>query len=712
MPQLKQYISQEASRGRVLNTSRVTPQGVDVSGLVQGVSQAANTVNRAQLELQDVQRREAEKLRLDETRMGVENTVSSGASMWTERMSQAQNSAPKDAAGFTNGILKDFDSWSVEQTQGPQGQDPNAKRMLEGSLRNMRQHLHAEAFKFEIGQRKAALVDDFGQGVNDEQSAVLVDPSRWADAVSRKRALVQTLDLAPAVREKLERDAVERLSVSAGTGIVNKPGGAQAFLEMTGVRSPKGPKGKGAATSQDAAERVASNPLLSSMTPQALQGLIDKASMIVSQQEAAAEAEKLRRAHQAEVEAARRERVAGQAFNVLNGGLLAGRKFDMNSPTVQTAMNAIKGTFYEKHILEAMKDAPQNAAVSVLPLSVQQAQLDALYARRNAGWSPELEKEIGRREHVQKEAQAAYKAEPLRAAVDFGVPGVETLAPLDMTNMDSITAGMPARAAQAALVAERTGRPVAPLLGSETQQIMQRLAAAPAPQRAQFLSKLATSMPPEQALAVAAQLDNMGKGDQNGAFAAALHAGADMTTRGRTTMELVLRGADALQNKTIKEEKTPVDGWKPRISKLVGDVLDNPGHAAFIANKARFILAGMAAEGVTPGTADVAAAVSLAVGGTLTRHNDATTIPLPLDMDEDDFKKALRATKPEALALPDGKVYANTGTGRVEMSAAEFLAALPDAKLRFAQRGQYFVQAGTSFWHKADGEPIVIKVGR
>lgn len=698
MPKLQQYVSQEASRGRVLNSSRVSPQGVDVSGLARGVTDVANTYTA----LAQAQEREAEKLKLDEARIGVERTMSEGAALWTERMANAQTKAPKDAAGFTDGLLRDFDAWSIEQAGA--NQDPNGKKLLESNLTKMRQHIHAEAFKFEITQRKTALVDNYSQGVNDELSAVLVDPSQWAGAVARKRGLAQSLDLAPGIREKLERDAVERLSAAAGEGILKQPGGAQAILDLTGASSPKGRKGREGATTPDAAERVASNPILSSMTPQALQGLIDKASGLVAQQQAAQDAAMLRAA----AEQDRRLKHAEAEFKVFQA--MTDKGTALAPGYIESALQATAGTPYQTGIRAMAQQAQETGGFARLPASQQRQALAAVDAEiAQNGRSPALDKRREALEKVVRGTEADLKAEPLTAGLQRGV--IASFQPIQFGGgIEGLLPQVQQRTQQAAAVGQWAGRPVSPFTSDETRDLFTRIASQPAAQRSQTLAALSQSMPPDQAQALAAQLDSQSKSDQNRGFAAALQAGADRTTAGRYTSEIILKGMQALQDKTIKEEKTPVDGWRGKIAKITGEVYRNPREAEFMADKARFILAGKVAEGASGSERDVTEAINLAAGGIVREHN-GQRIPLPVSVETpSQFRDRLKALKPEQLALPDGKVYVNTGAAVQAMPAAEFLATLPDAKLTYWKRGMYFVQAGGTFAAKADGNPVVIEV--
>lgn len=703
MPKLTQYVSQEASRGRVLNSSRVSPQGVDVSGLARGVTDVANTYTA----LAQAQEREAEKLKLDEARIGVERTMSEGAALWTERMANAQTKAPKDAAGFTDGLLRDFDAWSIEQSGA--NQDPNGKKLLESNLTKMRQHIHAEAFKFEITQRKTALVDNYSQGVNDELSAVLVDPSQWAGAVARKRGLAQSLDLAPGIREKLERDAVERLSAAAGEGILKQPGGAQAILDLTGASSPKGRKGREGATTPDAAERVASNPILSSMTPQALQGLIDKASGLVAQQQAAQDAAMLRAA----AEQDRRLKHAEAEFKVFQA--MTDKGTALAPGYIESALQATAGTPYQTGIRALAQQAQETGGLARQSIADQRAALIAIDAQiAREGRSPALDKRREATEKVVKGTEADFKAEPLTAGLQRG--WITALQPIQFGGgIDGLLPQVQQRTQLAAAVGHRAGVPVSPFTSDETRDLFSRIASQPAAQRSQTLAALSQSMPPDQAQALAAQLDSQSKSDQNRGFAAALQAGADRTTAGRYTSEIILKGMQALQDKTIKEERQAVEGWRPKIAAFLADketgaAFRNPQDAAFIADKARLILAGRISEGGSSGSSsDIREAVVLAAGGEIYDHN-RQKIVLPPGMDGDKFQAAMRSVKPEALGLPDGNVYINTGNGYQTMPAADFLKALPAAKLTYIRPGQYAVQAGGTYAAKANGDPVVIEV--
>lgn len=690
MPQLRQYISQEAARGRAYNTSRVTPEGVDVTGAARAVTQTVG----AFAELKASQERVSAQLQADEARVSIANTMSDAQVMWAERMQKAQTEAPKGAAGFTESTLKEFDSWAKERTE--QATHPDGRKLLENNLRQMRLGIHADAFKFEVGQRNRALVSDFEDGLDTDRRAVMADPSRFSETAARRIGAAQALNLPAETRQKLIEATRESLAFDAAQGLVDQDAGA--FLERAGVRSAKGLKGKQGGQKEDAAERIASDPLISSMAPERLRQVVDRASTIVTQQEAAREAARLRAQHDAEMAAARRERAASQGWGIVSGLVADGRKLDMTSPTVQNAVKAMEGTPYAQAYRELLAEAPQAQAAAVLPIDTQQAQLDALMARRNtAGASPELENEIKRRESVIASARKDYEADALLAASERGVKGLEQLATVDMSSLDALAGSLAPRVKQADIASRQSGKPESPLTADEARRVHVGLSALPVEQKAVQVAKMTAAMPPEQAQALARQLDARDK-----PLALAFAAGSDRTTKGRFTAELILKGAQVMRDKGVKEDGGAEFGLRATIAKEVGDSIPAQ-HRDDVIHAARLISLAKQAEG---DTIDAAGAVRLAIGGDLIEHN-GRRVPVPYGMDGPALAMKLQKMPEKSISAqaPDGFVYMAGGR---PMGVPEFLAALPAAQLEPVGLGRFAVRSGGSLVVNEKRRPIII----
>lgn len=407
---------------------------------------------------------------------------------------------------------------------------------------------------------------------------------------------------------------------------------------------------------------------------------------------AANEARAIREAQRAEIAAAKREREAGQAWNVLSGWALAGKA--ANPDAAAGLIAKLEGTPYAAAYKALAAEVPARTAAAMLPLDQQQRQLDALTAQRNAqGTSEALEAEIKRREQVLADARRDYAAEPLRAGAERGV--IDAVQPLDVRSLDTMAAGLAGRVEQAQAVATRTGRPVSPLLTDEALQVGTMLNALPPAQRSQRIAQLAEVLPAGMAQALAKQIDGKDR-----ALGLQLAVGTARTTEGRYTSELIARGAQAVKDKAIKEDTAAMTGLRAQLAEVVGDAL--PGKAREdVIDAARFIYLGMQSEG----SADAARAVRLAVGGDIIEHN-GRRVPVLAGVD---LPQALRTLSPDQVLrqAPDGAVYLPGGR---PMAALDFVAALPDAQLEPAGSGRYMVRSGGSLVMNRDARPIVIEV--
>lgn len=685
MPRL-QYISGGGVAGATpYRTSGAPGPGLDLR-VAAGV---AGQVADSYAQLQEVQRREAAKIKADETRMRVSNTLSEAQASWMERFATAQQSAPADAAGFTETLLKDFDAFAEER--GKQIEDGEGRRMLDDGLRRLRLGLHADAFNFEIKQRNAALVSSFSEGLDADRRSVTANPAAFQETLARRLATAETINVPANVRAKLAEDAKRTLAADAANALVDQnPAG---FLERAGMRSAKGAKGKTGDRAEDAAARVASDPLLSSLDPQDMRRVLDRASMLVTQQEAAAAAEAERRARLAEIEANRRARAADQAWNILSSRTMAGVATD---PVGDRALlKAIEGTPYAAEYRRLAAEIPKRQAFGMLPPAQMQAQIDALIAQRNErGTSKALEDQLAMLREIKGAADKAYADSPLRASQMYGLQNV---APIDTSSLPALVQTIGVRAPQATLAGQQVGRGASPLLPEEVPAVARAFATLNPDQKGQFIAQLAQRVPGDQLQAMAKQLDGHDR-----PLALAMAAGAGMTTQGRTTAELVLRGAQAVKDKAIKIEGGAEFGLKAQIAAAVGDAIPGATRKDVI-DAAVLISVAKQAEGNSISTTG---AVNLAIGGSIVEHN-GRRVPVPVGVDETGLKTRMQ-TYPQAEVAAqsdDGWVYLPGGR---KMGVPEFLAALPDAQLEPVGMGRFAVRSGGSLVLGKNRRPVVV----
>lgn len=329
------------------------------------------------------------------------------------------------------------------------------------------------------------------------------------------------------------------------------------------------------------------------------------------------------------------------------------------------------------------------------PVAVQQAQLDQVNAQiAQQGASDAL---IKRRDSLQKVLDASkrdYKEDALRAGLQRGV--IDALPPIDVSSIDAATRTIGARLQAAQIVQTRAGQPVSPLTNDEAELLANTVNTLPVQQRATALGTLGRSIGPQAAAGLAAQIDKKDK-----ALALALQFGTSATTEGRNIAEIILRGQQAMKDKTVKPDTIAVDGWKAQIAKEVDGAYSNQKQADDVKEAAFLIMSGLQSEGA----GNVRQAVGLAARGSIVEHN-GKRIPLPAGVTQDDLDAKLRSLKPESFAnqVPGGQVR----VGGQAVPLETFVQALPESQLINAGYGRYNVVSGGRVVTNAQGMPITI----
>lgn len=694
MPRLPQYMAQEAPHGVV---APVLPDAPRVGGLVAGVTSANNAIQREADYRAAQMAHEADQIAKEEAQAAVSKTVSEARAAFTEKIVNRQQSG-QPLAGMTTDLLKEFDAYSEKAVQAA---PELGRKALTVRLAELKSHVHERSFGMEADARRAQVVTDFSTGLDADSRVLFADTSQFAPILAARVAAAEALTLDPQSKEKLIAHTRETLAYSAAAGLVDKS--PDAFLAMTGNAGGKiGKDGKPLPSdSAKAAEAVKNNPLLSNMDPKQLQGLTERATTMIVQREAMLAAQREAAARKAEIAQHKLEREQDKAWLIVSERARSGLPTEPSAPEMRVLANSP----YAAEVRRMTEQIGARTAAAMLPLPQQQAQLDALKAQQIRGTNKALDAEVKAREEVLAGARKDFSADPLRAAAERGL--IPAVAPLDMGSIDTMMQGLPARVNQASTASIQTGEPVAPLTPDEVPKLAKHLFTLPASQRAERLVQITAGMPPQQGQALAKALSG-GQDDQSRALGYAMAYGNARTTQGRTVAEIMLKGAEALKAKTIKEETVAVDGWRGQIAKQVAPLFPNPQQSATVAESARFILAGLVAEGASGSSDDAKQAVRLAIGGTTSEINGARVV-IPAGLDEKDVRARMRSLTPADIKAQstDGRVYVSGAS----LTAEQFLAGLPDAQLRHAGRGRYHVIAGGTLAATAAGNPLVIEVG-
>lgn len=393
---------------------------------------------------------------------------------------------------------------------------------------------------------------------------------------------------------------------------------------------------------------------------------------------------------QAEASLRRAEAEYTAAAGLINSGKV------LSDAYIESATKKMAGTPFAAAFGEMVKQGPERAAFGSQPLAVMDRTLNGLRAQLNqAGTDPKTEKQIQALQQVRDAAVREYRDDPLPAALERGI--IQAIAPLDVSSIAAVRGGLAARAEQAQIVATRTGEPVSPLLKAEAEQVARLVAQLPVEQRATAVAELAQVAGPGTASAIGRQIAPKDK-----ALGLALGLAGSKTTAGRYTSELVLRGAQAIKDKAIKEDNAALTGVRAQVAAEIGNAYLNDEARQAMIDAAVLVNYGLQSEG----SGDVQQAVRLATGGITERNG--RKVPLPYGVPEAEFNRKLQGLNAAMLApqLPDGNVYID---GK-PMAAEEFAKQVPGAVLLNAGQGRYAVQAGRGVVTNKDARPVILEV--
>lgn len=384
---------------------------------------------------------------------------------------------------------------------------------------------------------------------------------------------------------------------------------------------------------------------------QAFDSATDPSKLITLRARAASYVEQAR--HRTEAE---QKRILKEAESTYNEVLKFAMDGQMVSPDYERQIiSKVVGTPFEPQAKALIAASFAGGMHGSQPLPQQEAglrQLDAAIAAK--GTSAEEAKLISHIRTITQNQKAAYNENPWSAATRFG----------RQVDVPEVSITSPGQVAQ--LVAQRmqliggievyAGRAVSPLQPGEAKAFAEQLRALPPDARAETLGQTGVMLNAPRVAALADQLDKHDK-----PLALSLKMGADRTTAGRTASALVLRGAQALQDKTVKRDESALAGWRAEIATLVRGTLGDERAEQDVIDAAYFIRAAQDQDGsAAPGFKSMSGAddaVAMVIGKPIERSGVKTL--LPRGMDERTFDSKLRTYTPERLReiAPSGEVY-------------------------------------------------------
>lgn len=381
---------------------------------------------------------------------------------------------------------------------------------------------------------------------------------------------------------------------------------------------------------------------------------------------------------------------------------------------IKELTTATAGTEYEKPTLDLLGSQKKIAGFASLSAADRAAVLErerSAGATPGQGTSPEVAKTVAYMERIDRETNEMAKENPWLATQKRGV--IQDAPILTTATMQSgeFLPIFQKRMQTIGTVENYVGRKVSPLQPAEAEAFAKGVHSLPIDQQATLLASVGAMIgDPERIAMLSKQL-----GDKDGHMGLAMSYAGSQTTLGNTTASLLLRGSQAIKDKTVKVDGIAESGWRASIAKEVRGTFPNQMledkaiEAAFLITAAN-------------GGSDIPRAIRLATGGVM--DFNGSKIPLPYGMasegqsdGEKKFKKAIAAIDVPALlpqASQDKPDPTGAGAfvvaGNAKIPLDQFVKSLPDAKLVHAGQGLYNVRAGTTLVTNAQGKRIVIKV--
>lgn len=586
---------------------------------------------------------------------------------WTQRLEDLKNSAAPGAEGFTPSVMKELDGYREQALKGVK--DDNERRMYDGMLGQLRESVGEHAVVFESTARRSFRTQTLTEGVDKSARVLAIDPSQFHDVLAQEMASINgSTDLPAKDKAVLADKARDLLAYTAAKRMVTD--NPDSWLA--------------ASRSQ---ETAAAHPILPHLAPERISALNDHAHALVDQRNAKAE-------HLLD----KTLRDAEQATDELRKFWIAGGVPDMGY--IETVQLRTRGTPYEGAAAAMIQQAQAGASHGASTIPRQEASIRSMESTLAAGSNPEAEKTLAYARQVTDTQKREYKENPFAAAARFQkLPSVPD-APLP--NADAVPQYVAQVLPLLNSIEAASGKPVSPLQPAQAQKFSEQLKALPPAQRATVLGQTGEMLNAPRIGALAEQLD---KHDRP--LALALKMGAGRTTLDRAVQETMLRGADALRDKTVKRDDTALTGWRSEIASMVRGTLGDAQAEQDVIDAAYYTRAGMDEPGY-PGKVGNETAVKLVIGQPLERGGVKTI--LPKGMDEGAFTEKVRSYTPDRLKemAPAGEVYVRGQKRTLDQLSSS----LPGMGMRRNGAGLYApVSGGAMVTLDKDGQmPLLIEV--
>lgn len=183
MPRLN-VINQQQTPDSVPGAARIAAPNMlalNPTGIGQGLMDLASGIQT----VEERERKEAEKVQLEQDKTWTGTAMSDSAVTWTSTLKDRMDGVQPGAPDFTKTTLAEFDEWKAKQIE--QAPTPGAKRLLNESLTHLRTQIGTKAAVFEDAARIEHRSNEYDKQIANWQTVVGTDPTQFGAAIAAIR---------------------------------------------------------------------------------------------------------------------------------------------------------------------------------------------------------------------------------------------------------------------------------------------------------------------------------------------------------------------------------------------------------------------------------------------------------------------------------------------------------------------------------------------
>lgn len=383
-----------------------------------------------------------------------------------------------------------------------------------------------------------------------------------------------------------------------------------------------------------------------------------------------------------------RDNQAAETYNQAFDLAVQGKRFDPSFIKKMTEDAA--GTVHQDSMVELLGKQSVVSGFATKTGPERTALLERLEHQAGAsGTNPAANKTLDGLKTLNSKINTSIKENPWAAAQSSGV--ISDAQAFDASKPDSAFAIIQKRNADIVRVENWAGAKVNPFQPQEITQLAKVLKTLPPEQAAPYLGKLGESIGNIDRINLVA--DDLDK--SNRPLSLALKLGTDKTTAGRAGAEFVLRGAQALADKTVKRDDAVLTGWRAEIASKVRGSLGDQQMENDIIDAAYYTRAAFDQDGIeSPGYGLDKSnddAIKMVIGLPMERSGVKTI--LPRGMNEGSFNEKLRVFTAENLRTVSSTFFVRGQSVKPEQLANR----LQEFGMRRDGSGRYIPVSGGAF---------------